>query len=256
MISMRSNSPFLWTPNSKVLVLACLLFPLLIALGFWQLSRADEKATILEQFKQNQSYAPVNINTLNDNQDLQYRSVFVDGIINGAKRVFLDYRVKNNIPGYEVYEPLTFKVLNSEKLSNLLVNRGWVPASLDRDILPELKSIPDKGRFFGTLYRKIEGGISLDDGIDIPDRWPVRLGSIDVDRAKVIYQSSDFFSYQLRLDEGSLAAFESNWVTVSVDVSKHIGYAFQWFAMSFVLLIMTVFSNSNAGEWIKSRFKP
>ena len=68
---MRSNSPFLWTPNFKVLVLACLLFPLLIALGFWQLSRADEKATILEQFKQNQSYAPVNINTLNDNQDLQ-----------------------------------------------------------------------------------------------------------------------------------------------------------------------------------------
>ena len=131
---MRSNSPFLWTPNFKVLVLACLLFPLLIALGFWQLSRADEKAEILEQFKQNQSYAPVNINTLNDYQDLQYRSVFVDGIINGAKRVFLDYRVKNNMPGYEVYEPLTFKVLNSEKPSNLLVNRGWVPASLDRDI--------------------------------------------------------------------------------------------------------------------------
>ena len=123
---MRSNSPFLWTPNFKVLVLACLLFPLLIALGFWQLSRADEKATILEQFKQNQSYAPVNINTLNDNQDLQYRSVFVDGIINGAKRVFLDYRVKNNMPGYEVYEPLTFKVLNSEKPSNLLVNLSLI----------------------------------------------------------------------------------------------------------------------------------
>ena len=96
----------------------------------------------------------------------------------------------------------------------------------------------------------------MDDGIDIPDHWPARLGSIDVDRAKIIYQSSDFFSYQLRLDEGSLAAFASNWVTVSVDVSKHIGYAFQWFAMAFALLIITVFSNSNAAEWIKSRYKP
>ena len=89
-MSMRSNLPFLWTPNSRLLVIAFLLFPLLIALGFWQLSRADEKAAILEQFKQNQSYAPVNINTLNDYQDLQYRSVFVDGTINGAERVFLD----------------------------------------------------------------------------------------------------------------------------------------------------------------------
>ena len=255
-MSMRSNLPFLWAPNLKLLVLTALLFPSLIALGFWQLSRADEKSEILAQFEQNQSHPSVNINTLSSDQDLQYRSVFVDGTMDGTKRVFLDYRVKNSTPGYEIYEPLTFKVLKSEEFKTLLVNRGWVPAPLDRDILPKLDSIFGNNRYFGTLYKKLEGGISLDDGIDIPEQWPVRLGSMDVERARIIYQSSDFFGYQLRLDEGSLAAFEANWVTVSVDVSKHVGYAFQWFAMSFVLLIMAVISNSNALEWVKSRYQP
>jgi cytochrome oxidase assembly protein ShyY1 len=136
----------------------------------------------------------------------------------------------------------------------LLVNRGWIKASLNRDILPDVKSIESIQKYKGTLYKRLKGGISLDDGIRSPKSWPVRLGSIDIERAKDIFESPSFFKYQLRLDQGSVGALDASWETVSVKPSKHYGYAVQWFVMSFVLLVMTFVANSNVIAWVTSRF--
>ena len=247
---------FKWQLNVKIIALSLFLFPILIALGFWQLERADEKTAILDRYEKNRSKQSVDIVELDDETDLQHRPAFIIGTLIGAQRVFLDYKVKYGKPGYEVYEHLVFQDLNKKSDKALLVNRGWVQAPLNRDILPDVESIESPQKYKGTLYRRLKGGIILDDGITVPRAWPARLGSIDVVRAQQVFESPIFFKYQLRLDQGSLGSLDASWETVSTQPSKHLGYAFQWFVMSFVLLIMTVFSNSNAFEWIKSRFKP
>lgn len=38
---------FSWQPNAKILLFTLLMLPLLVALGYWQLDRAQEKRQIL-----------------------------------------------------------------------------------------------------------------------------------------------------------------------------------------------------------------
>ena len=249
-----NTNKFRWQLNVRLVASSFLLFPILIALGLWQLERASEKMAILEKYDKSRSKKISNIAMLNEDLDLQYRPAFINGTLISDQRIFLDYKVKYGKPGYEIYEHLVFKDLNDSLERRLLVNRGWVQAPLNREILPDVKSIKSYEKYKGTLYKKLKGGIFLDDGITSPDLWPVRLGSIDVVRAQEIFRAQNFFKYQLRLDQGSVGALDASWETVSVNPSKHFGYAVQWFAMSFVLLIMTFVANSNVIEWFRHRF--
>ncbi|HBM82559.1 MAG TPA: SURF1 family protein, partial [Halieaceae bacterium] len=45
----------------RITLFTALLFPALIALGFWQLERADEKRELETQWAQRQSEAPVEL---------------------------------------------------------------------------------------------------------------------------------------------------------------------------------------------------
>ena len=124
-----STQRFQWQPNKKLLVLSLCLFPLLVVLGFWQLDRADEKQRILDQYNTNQQAPPAMVSDLMGDSNLQYRSAWLVGELDSQRRLILDNRVKNGRPGYEILEALSVVGLGQK----VLVNRGWVPASLDRN---------------------------------------------------------------------------------------------------------------------------
>ena len=150
---------FQWNITPKLLLFSVFLFPLLVYLGLWQLERAEEKAAILERYDNNRSKKTINVTELDDESDLQYRPAFVNGTLISGQRIFLDYKVKNGKPGYEVYEHLIFKDLRDSSDKALLVNRGWIKASLNREILPDVKSIESIQKYKGTLYKRLKGGI-------------------------------------------------------------------------------------------------
>lgn len=242
-----STQRFQWQPNKKILLLSLFLFPLLMALGFWQLDRADEKQRIVNQYNANQQATPASTAELKADSNLQYRSAWLTGELDSSRRIILDNRVKNGRPGYEILEPFRVEGL----VGKVLVNRGWVPASLDRNLLPDIVPVVGRVNLRGVLYQTL-GGYRLDDGIDQVAQWPARVGWISAARADELY-GEGFFPYQLRLDQDSIGALETGWVTVSVQPSKHTAYGVQWFAMAIVLLIMTVIANSNLGDWLKQR---
>jgi surfeit locus 1 family protein len=237
---------FSWQPNAKLLLFACLMMPLLISLGYWQLDRADEKRLILAEFVGNQQSAPVALAELKGAKNLQYRAVQLRGKLDATRRLLLDNRVRNGRPGYEVFEVLT-PVTGSQKI---LVNRGWVPASLDRNQLPEIAPVSGEVRLSGSLYRRLKGGLQLDDGIGVVGSWPARVGWVSAVRAEELY-GDEFFAYQLRLESDSPGALQTGWPTVAVQPEKHTAYAVQWFVMALVLLIMTLNANSNIAAWLK-----
>ena len=143
-----SAQRFQWQPNRNLLLLCLCLFPLLIVLGFWQLDRADEKQRIVNQYNANQQASPAGVAELLGQNNLQYRSAWLKGELDPSRRIILDNRVANGKPGYEILEAL--KVVGIEQ--KILVNRGWVPASLDRSILPQIEAVKGEVQFRGALY--------------------------------------------------------------------------------------------------------
>jgi len=239
---------FCWQPNVKILLFTCLMTPLLISLGFWQLERAAEKRQILSHYTENQQAQPITAAELDDAANLRYRAVWLVGKLDASRRIFLDNRVRNGRPGYEVFELLTVKGYAQK----VLVNRGWVQASLDRNQLPAITPVESEVRLSGSLYRVLKGGFQLDDGVGRVTHWPGRVGWMSADRAQQLY-AEDIFPYQLRLASDSPGALRTGWPTVAVQPEKHTAYAVQWFVMTAVLLLLTVAANSNLMEWLKQK---
>ena len=242
-----SKQKFNWQPNGKLILLVLCLFPLLMFLGFWQLERAVEKQGIVDEFTVNRQAPPAGIEALDGDDNLQYRTALLVGELDADRRVILDNRVKFGRPGYEILEVLSIEGFEPK----ILVNRGWVPAALDRDVLPDVPSVLGQVELRGAMYRTL-GGYRLDDGIGVITQWPARVGWISSDRAAVLFAEA-FYPYQLRLEAASPGALTTGWVTVAVQPAKHTGYAVQWFAMAAVLLLMTVIANSNLTDWLKSK---
>ena len=49
----HARKDFRWQFNKKIVLFVLLTFPCLVSLGFWQLSRAEEKRVIKELYNQN-----------------------------------------------------------------------------------------------------------------------------------------------------------------------------------------------------------
>jgi cytochrome oxidase assembly protein ShyY1 len=247
--SAQKTNGFKWQPNAKLLVFSLLMLPLLLSLGSWQLQRGDEKKQIVDHHTRNQQLSPVvAAEELASGEDQQYRLAWIRAKVDNQRVIILDNKVKNGRPGYEILQSVT---LSGER-EKLLINRGWVEASLDRDILPSIAPIEGEVQLRGYLYRALKGGYRLDDGIRQVQDWPSRVGWITLERAEELFNES-FMPYQLRLDQDSIGALKTGWATVAVQPEKHVGYAVQWFAMAITLLIMTIIANSNILSWLKQR---
>ena len=161
--------------KQKYLLFSALFLPLLLVLGYWQLQRADEKQEILDQYQTNRQQLPLtDIRLLDTEQDFQYRQASIQGELENKKIIILDNRVKYSRPGYEILQAVT--VLGSSK--KLLVNRYWVPADLDRSVLPEYPLVTGNSQLKGYLYRTLEGGYRLDDGVKTVSENPPELDGL------------------------------------------------------------------------------
>lgn len=243
---------FEWQPNSKILLFALFFLPLLLSLGLWQLQRAEEKQQILDRYQTNRQLPPLTaVKELNSGRDKQYREAQLVVELDNSRVVILDNRVKYGRPGYEILQAARLPEALPGASKSLLINRGWVPASLDRTQLPDYPTIDGPLPLRGFLYRTLRGGYQLDDGITTLAAGATRVGWITVERAESLW-GAEFFPYQLRLDRDSSAALDTGWPTVAVQPSKHTAYAVQWFVMAATLLLLTLIANSNLISLITS----
>src|SRR5690606_28328804 len=97
------------------------LLPTLVWLGFWQLSRADEKHQLLSTFEARREAAPVDVAALETFADPAYRRVHIEGMFDAGHSLLLDSRTRNGQVGIELLQP--FHDQASDRW--VLVNRGW-----------------------------------------------------------------------------------------------------------------------------------
>lgn len=213
-------------------------FTLLLSLGLWQLDRAEQKEQIAQKFRANHNIPPTLLNankTLQQEQDLiQWRNVIISGNFESAHQFLLDNQPMNFQTGYFVYTP--FKLENDS--TRILVNRGWVSANMDRQILPDVSLSEQTLTITGVTTAPPIPGVVLSDNLtELMKDGLVRIQQLKLDQIESVTGHA-FLPFVVRLDKDSPQGFVRNWVLPGSGAEKNYGYAFQWFVMAAALLIV------------------
>lgn len=246
-VSTQAPLRFCWQPNIGMLVFAALFLPVTIALGFWQLERAEEKQALLSEYQGRELANPVVFNTQDSAVDQQYRRVRATGEFINSHTLLLENRIRHGKPGFEVLTPLAL----GEGQPWLWVNRGWIAGSLDRSQLPKVPDVTGSTTVWGHLYQAIDKPFTVGAETWRP-QWPQVLQNFDT-ALLAAHLKTPFYPYTLRLDQESPAALETGWEVVNLSPATHTGYAVQWFTMALALVVLSVFANSNLAAVLKAR---
>ena len=198
-------------------------------LGVWQLDRAAQKTALHEAVLARDALPPLDAATLARSAETaaeqQHRRVVLEGRWLPRHSVYLDNRQMNGHPGFFLVTPLQ---IGPDDI--VLVQRGWLPRhAREREHLAPVDTPSGPVRVEG----RIAPGIA-------------RLYEFDAAASGVIRQNLDVAAFaretslplrplvvvQLDAPPAAPDGLLRQWMPDVPDVSKHYGYAAQWFALS------------------------
>lgn len=213
------------------LVLAATLFAaaLTARLGVWQLDRAAQKLAV-QAAVDGQAGLPVLGNAELGTAGL-HRRVVLRGTWCAERTVWLDNRPMDGRAGFYVVTPLRL----AGRSDAVLVQRGWAPRDArDRTRLPPLDTPVGEVQVQGRLAAS-----------------PARLYELGEGQGGVIRQNLDLVAFAqesglvllpftvVQTDDAGDGLLR-HWPAPDAGVHKHYGYAFQWFALCALILILYV----------------
>lgn len=211
------------------------------SLGFWQLSRAAQRLAIeasIEAKKQLPAIDPSALVALRDLGTDLHRPVSLRGQWIPQHTIYLDNRQMHGRPGFYVLTPLRLEGVPTV----VLVQRGWVARNfLQREQLPDVVT-PE-----GVV--RVEGRLAA-----APSRlyeFSAQAVAAPGARTSVIRQNLDLTAYRAETQLPLVAytvlqtgvasqGLQRDWPEVATGVSKHYGYAFQWFGLSGLMATLYV----------------
>lgn len=213
-----------------------------LALGNWQLRRADEKRVLQAQYDQAEALAPATLSTANDLAAVAAqlpRRVRVSGEFVDAATVYVDNRIVDGVAGMRVVAAL--RVGTDAPL--VLIDRGWAARDgADRTRLPAVPpaagTVTIDGLAVARLPRSLELGeateatLGLWQNLDY-ERFERAMGQ---SVARLVVQQTGGPSDGLRRDRPRLDA----------GVDRHRGYAVQWYSLAGLILVLTIFYGARA----------
>jgi len=238
----RSSGAFdlAWLPG---VVLLCLLLPLFISLGMWQLDKWRYKTGLQQERERLATKTLVNLpSRVVDPETLRFRRISVSGDYVGAQQFLVDNQVHLGRAGYHVITPLRIKNSNL----HVLINRGWVSAAADRNNIPIYP--PPAGE------RNIRG-IAI-----IPSTRFFTLGDTTPEGNGRLWQHLDLSAFAqrsslnlhdvvLQLDADVEGGYTRQWPRLDERSAKNLSYALQWFGFAFAAVAIQAYL------WVKRRNK-
>lgn len=215
--------PALW---STLLTLA--LVTLFVNLGLWQWGKAEKKAAAQALLEARATEAPLSLpgTPVGDAGLFHYRKVSVAGRYRAAGQILLDNQMMEERVGYRVLTPFVIDGGDTE----VLVDRGWVPAGADRRQVPEVAVPPAPTLLQGTAVMPSAKHFALAADTAPPGgnaRWQV----LDLDRyareARVVLQP-----VVVRLDASQPGGYLRVWPRPDARIERHRSYALQWFGFA------------------------
>lgn len=224
-------------------VIVVVLAGVFVVLGFWQLDRREQRQTENAVGESRISAPAESLPTLfanagDDLETIEYRTATVTGTFDPSEEVLIRSQVELGQAGFHVITPLVLP-----NGSAVLVNRGWVPLSMDQP--PVVASPPEDvvelvGWVHLTQERPPLGPVDAAGPLDV-------LNRVDVDR---IAQQT---SYPLAPVYLVAMGEQGEDLPVLVDVpdfsdeGPHLAYAIQWFGFAVIGVVGFLFLLRRSG---------
>lgn len=216
--------------NWLVTLLVLIGVTVLCRLGYWQLSRGEQKQQQLNLWEQ------IHPSVLNE-QDLdpanlakRYAPVVLKGTFLNDQTILLDNKTNNGRPGYHVITPLQLK---NNKIA--LIERGWIPLSLPRQVLPSIPPILGEVTIEGYLDFAYRNPFIQHPTENNEVTWPLRVQQLDWDQLASLL-NTDIYPMLVKFKHSCAYSFEIPAVKGEwLNPARHYGYACQWFLLAFTL---------------------
>jgi surfeit locus 1 family protein len=225
------------TANRKLTLFTLFALPILISLGVWQWQRAAEKHALELAYDEQQAQPPISLNGSNISVLTDFHRVMAQGQFDHEHTWLLDNKQREGRVGYEVVTPFEL-----EDGGLILVNRGWLVGSSERQVLPVIPAVEGPQTLFGTWIAASQH--PLLDGRSLDKSWPRIVMAIDP-AAMEQQLGQPLAERYLLLDESSPGALITAAPIVNTSSAKHLGYAFQWFGMALALVIWFIVANTD-----------
>ncbi|MEZ5604194.1 MAG: SURF1 family protein [Burkholderiaceae bacterium] len=223
---------------------ALVLVAVTVSLGNWQMRRADEKRALHARHEAASRDAVVRVPVGDlDPASLEGRRVVARGELLPRWTVFVDNRTHKGIAGFYVLSPL--RMTGSER--HVLVLRGWVASDpRERSRLPDLATPAGEVEIEGIAQLDLEHVLEL--GRSAPPGPQDRLWQ-NADVASFARWSGlamqplvvrETVAPRVGADERD-DGLVRDWPDPGSGVEKHLGYAFQWYALAVLA----------AGLWVR-----
>ncbi len=224
---------------------------LTVRLGVWQLSRGHEKEALHAAIIARQAQPALDtVAVLKDKTVFTqlHQGVRLEGQWLPQYTVYLENRPMQGRSGFIVLTPLQL-----DKHTTVLVQRGWIPRhQQDRTLLAPIET-PQ-----GQVHVKGRIALGPSEVMDLGDKTNaiVNTTTAQTARQSPIRQNLNLadYSHETGLSlvgtvlqtDANAEGLQRNWPEITAGVEKHWGYAFQWFALAVVQLLLYFWY-----QWIK-----
>jgi len=209
-----------------------------VRLGLWQLDRAQEKQDMQLRSESAAAEAPLTSIDPDMWMDDIYRTVQLTGSFDWRRQFLLDNRTVDGQAGFDIITPYFFT-----DGQYVLVNRGWIGHNGDRKVV-----LPDNSAaqadLTGLLANPSRGftlGAATVPASDGEPSWPVTLQFIDYGTIAAKLDKIPVIEGIVVADSGQPFSLRYHWKPVAGGAEKHLGYAFQWFAMLIALICLYLY---------------
>ena len=221
-----------------VVILICM--PLFIHLGNWQYDKAMQKQALQSSFDASLNAPPIALPlALKSYEALRYKTVQVQGSFEPKYGFLLDNMMYQERAGYHVITPMRLK--NSNLV--VLVNRGWVAAQDSHAQIPFIQTPRGLQTITAKVILPSHKFFSLEAPTDSTNIlfWPTVWQNLDMKKfAKA--SGIEVMPIILRLEPNSEGGgFIREWPAPVEDITKNIGYAYQWYGFAVAAFAIFLF---------------
>lgn len=221
-------------PRAFTTLLTIALIFVLVALGRWQLRRADEKRALYDAFAAGTDSSRV-LDAATPRLP-RYQHIEANGSYDAAHQVLLD-NISNSLgrAGYYVITPFEFS-----DGGWVLVNRGWVPLGASRSAKPSVAVSSERRTLRGRADALPRAGMQLGDRVPLAPPYPVVANfPTQAEIARLLHvsdwaQATDV----VLLDPGEPDGYLRQWQAPGFPPMRHVAYAVQWFGLALALAVI------------------
>ncbi|KOO13861.1 cytochrome oxidase biogenesis protein Surf1 facilitates heme A insertion [Vibrio xuii] len=215
-----------------VVLLTVVAFSILVNLGLWQLSRAEEKRAIEQQVSQRDSQQWISLGQISAEQLAIPTGVKVEfqALPVKDRYLLLDNQNYQGEVGY-----IALQLVKAESGEWVLLERGFIRAPRLRTQLPEVDWLVEPMTVQGRLYRKSPNPLSQD--LYLESGIPSRIQNLNYAQLEKSW-GIELARYVVQPQADSWP-YPQPWQPVAMKSEKHHGYAVQWFSMAAALLLLS-----------------